>query len=150
FLFAVFAWLARYAWIRTRWPLGFILPVALGATEFAYPLLFQSYTGVALMPLRPVIQIADLGGPLALGMLVAAVNGAVADWLLWRSNRTGRIPVFSSASALLLLAAAFVYGSWRIAGVEKLERQAEQVVVGLAQPNVGEVELHYNPRASVR
>src|SRR5262249_15635486 len=76
--------------------------------------------------------------------------GAVADWLLWRSNRTGRIPVFSSASALLLLAAAFVYGSWRIAGVEKLERQAKQVAVGLAQPNVGEVELHYNPRASVR
>lgn len=150
FLFAIFAWLARYVWVRTRWSLALILPVALGASEFAYPLLFQSYTGVALMPLRPVIQIADLGGPLALSMLVAAVNGAVADWLLWRTSGIGKIPGLSSASALLVLVAAFVYGSWRIAWVENLERRAEHVAVGLAQPNVGEVELHYNPRASVR
>ena len=150
FLFAVFAWLARYAWVRTRWPLGLILPLAIGATEFVYPLLFQSYTGVALMPLLPVIQIADLGGPLALSMLVAAVNGALADLLLWRSGQTGKIPLFSSAGVLLVFVASFVYGSWRISGVEKLQQQAEHVAVGLAQPDVGEAELHYNPRASVR
>ena len=41
-----------------------LLPLALVATEFGYPLLFQSYTGVALMPVLPLVQIAEVGGTL--------------------------------------------------------------------------------------
>ncbi|HME90630.1 MAG TPA: hypothetical protein VKE49_04350, partial [Myxococcaceae bacterium] len=63
-LFGVFALLLRWSWLRTGWPLAVLLPIALAATEFLYPLLFQSYTGVAMMPLRPLVQVADLGGPL--------------------------------------------------------------------------------------
>jgi apolipoprotein N-acyltransferase len=149
-LFAVFAFLLRYGWLRTRWPLAGLLPVALGATEFVYPLLFQSYTGVSLMPLRQVIQIADLGGPLLLGMLVAMVNGAIADLLLSRTSPQGKLPVFSLASAGLALIAASVYGSWRISQLERAQREAPHLMVGLAQPNVGEAELHLSPQASVR
>lgn len=149
-LFAVFAFLLRYAWLRTRWPLALLLPAALGAAEFAYPLLFQSYTGVALMPLRQVIQIADLGGPLLLGMLVAMVNGAIADLLLSRIAPQRRLPGVSLASAALALIAAFVYGAWRISRLERSQRDAPHLMVGLAQPNVGEAELHLNPQASVR
>src|SRR5881409_1178371 len=51
------------------------LPIALVATEFGYPLLFQSYTGIALMPVLPLVQIAELGGVLILSALQAVVNG---------------------------------------------------------------------------
>src|SRR5260370_1054335 len=54
-LFGVFAFVLRWSWRRTRWPLVALLPLGLCATEFVYPLLFHIYTGVAMMPLRPVI-----------------------------------------------------------------------------------------------
>src|SRR5947207_584578 len=40
---------------------------------------FLGYTQHAVLPL---IQIADLGGVYAVSFVVAAVNGAVADWAL--------------------------------------------------------------------
>ncbi len=150
FLFAVFAFLLRYAWLRSGWRLALLLPVALGATEFAYPMLFQSYTGAALMPLRRLIQTADLGGPLLPSMLVALVNGAIADVLISQRAARRNFPAVSVASAALALAVAFGYGTWRISKTEKLQVAAPHVMVGIAQPNVGEVELHQNPQASVR
>src|SRR5262249_26079671 len=60
------------------------------------------------------------------------------------------IPLLSCAAALVFVAGAFIYGSWRVSAVEKLEQQAQRVKVGLAQPNVGEGGLHYSPRAPVR
>src|SRR5712671_1180482 len=77
-------WVGR----RTRWSAAALLPIALVATEFAYPLLFQSYTGVALMPVLPLVQMADLGGPLILSALQAVVNGALFDALeAWRFGK---------------------------------------------------------------
>src|SRR5215469_8876465 len=149
-LFAAFAWLVRYAWIRTGWPLALILPVALAATEFAYPLLFQSYTGVALMPLRPIIQIADLGGPLLLTALQAMVNGAAADILLWRARRASRIPVASMGATVVSIALCIGYGGWRLRQVAAREESSPHRRVGLSQPNAGEMELHANPQASVQ
>src|SRR5256885_12109911 len=81
-LLAVFSWVFRKAWIATGWPLAALLPLCLVATEFVYPLLFQSYTGVALMPALQLVQVADLGGVLLLSALQALGNGAIADALL--------------------------------------------------------------------
>jgi apolipoprotein N-acyltransferase len=150
FLFGVFALLLRWTWLRTGWPLVALTPVALCAAEFAYPLLFQSYTGVAMMPLRPIIQVADLGGPLLLTALQVMVNGAVADGLLWRAKRTSRSPIRSLIAAVLCVALCVGYGSWRLRHVEAREGSAPHLRVGLSQPNVGEVELHQNPQASVQ
>ena len=65
-LFGVMSLGLRWLRLRRRWPAAALLPVALVAAEFVYPLLFQSYTGVALMPVLPLVQIADLGGALLL------------------------------------------------------------------------------------
>jgi apolipoprotein N-acyltransferase len=150
FLFGVFACLLRWSWRRTGWPIAALLPVALCATEFAYPLLFQSYTGAALMPLRPIIQVADLGGPLLLTALQAAINGAAGDVLLWRAGRTSRSPLGSMLAASLAVALSAGYGAWRLKQVEAQEASAPHLRVGLSQPNVGEHELHENPQASVQ
>src|SRR6266852_5492713 len=64
-----------------------LLPLGQVACEFAFPLLFQSYTGVALMPVLALVQIADLGGVLLLSALQALVNGALFDaFLAWRTG----------------------------------------------------------------
>src|SRR5919109_506581 len=116
-LFGVFAWALRHAWIATRWPLAALLPLGLVATEFVYPLLFESYTGVALMPILPLVQVADLGGVLLLSAIDGAVNGALADVLLTRR------PWSVITTGLVVLAAA-TYGLWRIARVDAQEQSA--------------------------
>src|SRR5215468_1177151 len=87
-LFGVFALALRYLRLKTGWSMTAILPTTLVAAEHVFPLLFQSYTGVALMPVLPLVQIADLGGPLILTALQATVNGAFFDsWQAWRESR---------------------------------------------------------------
>ena len=81
-LFGVMSLALRLLWRRTGWRAAALLPVALAASEFVFPLLFQSYTGVALMPVLPLVQMADLGGPLLLSAFQALVNGALFDALL--------------------------------------------------------------------
>ena len=145
-LFGVFAAVFRVAWIRTRWPLVLLTPLALVATEFVYPLLFQSYTGAALMPLSPLMQVADLGGALLTSALVAVSCGAVADVILGSpARRAGAIVVTA-----VVFAAAGGYGRYRIADTERREREAPKRRTALAQPNIGEIELHRNPNASVK
>ena len=149
FLFGVCAFSLRWLWIRTGFRVAALLPLTLVATEFAYPLLFQSYTGVALMPVLPLVQIADLGGPLLLTALQAVVNGALFDALLaWRQGSPP--PRWALGASLISLAASGGYGFYRIVGLETEQKLAPAVRVGIAQPNVGELELHQNPTASVR
>jgi len=106
--------------------LAVLLPMALAAAEFLYPLLFQSYTGVAMMPLRPLIQVADLGGPLLLSALQATVNGALADSLLWQTRHAARSPSASLIGASIALA-AMVQG-----GLKRRPDPVAWVPVGLA------------------
>ena len=142
-LFGVMAWALRRAWTATRWPLAALLPLCLVATEFVYPLLFQSYTGIALIPLVPLVQVADVGGVLLLSALQGAVNGAIAD--VYFTRRAW--PVVGTA---LAVAAAFTYGLWRMGRIEDREQSAPTRRIGIAQPNVGEIALHRNPYASVQ
>lgn len=148
-LFGVFALVLRWAWLRSSWRIAALLPVALVATEFVYPLLFQSYTGVAMMPVLPLVQIADLGGALLLTALQALVNGAIFDHLLAAATRR-RAPLGAAIASIAALTLSASYGFFRIVRVEDKEQKAPQLRVGLAQPNVGETELHQNPYASVK
>src|SRR5438874_2148036 len=111
-----------------------------------WPLLFQSYTGVALMPVLPLVQVADLGGVLLLSALQGAVNGAIADVVLERRG-IRPWPLIGTAA---VIGAAFTYGFWRIPRIDARENAAPTQRVGLAQPNVGEIVLHRNPYASVQ
>jgi apolipoprotein N-acyltransferase len=148
-VFAVMS--AGLVWLRARTRFSFVavLPISLAAAEFSVPLLFQSYTGVALMPLLPLVQIADLGGPILLSALQAVINGALFDGLL-AYREAGPTPFRSMAASLILVLASGAYGLWRIARIDARQDRAPHLRIGLAQPNVGEIELHENPFASVR
>jgi apolipoprotein N-acyltransferase len=156
-LFGVLAVVLVQARKHTGWKLVALLPLSLCAVEWCYPLLFQSYTGVALLPLLPLVQVADLGGALLLSALQAVVNGALADALFARwapgggehRARTGlRLPGPATVAALCL-ALSFTYGTGRMLQISRREAQAPHLAVGLAQPNVGEVGLHDDPMTSV-
>jgi apolipoprotein N-acyltransferase len=147
-LFAVVSWAVVWLQRRTRWSYVALLPVSLVAAEFSIPLLFQSYTGVALMPVLPLVQIADLGGPVLLSALQAAVNGALFDGLVaWREGTP--TPYRAMTASLLAVVASGAYGFFRIVQMDHQQTRAPHVSIGLAQPNVGELELHENPYASV-
>ena len=159
FLFGVFAWVLQSARLKSRLPLALLLPLALCAVEWLYPLLFQSYTGVSLLPVAPLVQLADLGGVLLVSALQAVVNGALADLMLWldaklRGPRIGTPHIFHPllplVAAALSLGLSLGYGLLRIGQMEEQERAAVHQKIGLAQPDVGEVELHEHPMASVR
>src|SRR6266851_615223 len=122
-------WALRRTWTANRWPLAGLLALCLVATEFVYPLLFQSYTGVALMPVLPLVQVADLGGVLLLSALQASVNGALADLFLTRRAW----PVIGTA---LAVAATLTYGLWRMARIDAREQAAPMRRIGIAQSYV--------------
>jgi apolipoprotein N-acyltransferase len=155
FLFGVTAFVLRWAWLKTRWPLWALLPLALCAVEWLYPLLFQSYTGVALLPVLPLVQIADLGGVLLLSALQALVNGALADVLLAVTGTSTSAPLKRLAAGpifalVLSLAGSSSYGVYALLRQQSLEKAATKRITGIAQPDVGEVDLHTSPQASVR
>src|SRR5213082_3178141 len=114
-------WLVAWMGRRTHWPAAALLPIALVATEFGYPLLFQSYTGIALMPVLPLVQIAELGGTLILSALQAVVNGALFDALeAWRFGKPA--PVGAMMASLISLLGSATYGYVRLVRVEHVER----------------------------
>ncbi|MGZ6124161.1 MAG: hypothetical protein ACXWLR_04325, partial [Myxococcales bacterium] len=131
-LFGVMSFALVWVGRRTRWPAAALLPLSLVATEFAYPLLFQSYTGVALMPALPLAQIAELGGPLILSALQALVNGAVFDvFEAWRLGKPA--PSGAMTASLVALVGSGAFGLLRIVRVERAQAAAPKLSVGLAQ-----------------
>lgn len=131
-----------YLWLRAR---GTSIAVAglstLVATEWLYPKLFPVYLGNALTDLPILIQIADLGGPLLLSVLVGVVNLAVYDvfrwWLGCRSKPLGFL-----APAFAFLSLALVYGALRIHQVDARTLRAPTIEIGLVQANMGIFEKH--------
>jgi apolipoprotein N-acyltransferase len=117
------AWVAlEYA--RMHFPTGFPFLKPLGLYQMiGFGWYFLGYTQHDFLPL---IQIADVGGVYAVSFVVAAVNGAVADWSLrsevvrkWLKQSTpltvGVRPAIASSVAVMLLAgASVVYGFVRL------------------------------------
>jgi apolipoprotein N-acyltransferase len=121
----------------TGWPLAILLPIVWVASELA--LNYLSDLSFPWLPLGlsvahvPVLaQVADLSGVRGVSFWIAAVNGFVADAWLYRSNR--KAATVRIASALVVIAAVFAYGEWRIATI-KLSPIARITII---QPDIPE------------
>ncbi len=106
-------WLAVVARRRTVGPLT--VAAGWGACEFVrhhtalgIPWTFSGYSQV---PFGWIMQIADLGGPFLVGMLVAAVNAVVAG--VFCAELRGTRPVWQRLGVAALVAASLGYGAWR-------------------------------------
>ncbi len=140
-LFSVFGWLAWKLHRRSGLAIGWCAPLALIATEFVYPLLFQSYTANSQAWVPVLTQIADLGGVLALSGVIALVNGAVAQLILARIRQRA-VPRTLAVAALAALLFTLSYGVLRIQQIDARDAAADQLEVAIVQANVGAKDKH--------
>jgi apolipoprotein N-acyltransferase len=146
--FALFGWLAWKLRRKTGIAIGWIAPIALIATEFAYPLIFQSYTANSQAWVPALIQIVDLGGVLLLSGVIALVNGAVAEFAIARMQQ--RKPQLAlPIAAGVALAFTVSYGLIRMQQIDQRDAAATKLKVAIVQANVGAADKHENVRAGI-
>jgi apolipoprotein N-acyltransferase len=141
---AVFAWL--YGRARERgWPRGRVFLLAFGATEWAYPLLFPSPFGACAHRAPALLQLAEWGGPYAVGLLLAAPSLALAEAVLGRpAGGRPRAWVVLAGAAIVPLAA--LAGAVRMKAIDARASASPPVRVGLVQANVSPAN---SPRGSI-
>ncbi len=146
-LFALLGWL--YARGRDRgWPVGLVFSGAFIAAETAYPLLFPFTFGASMHDVYPIVQLAEIGGPILVALSVLAPNWALA--LVFEHRRVTRklgrklgfIGAFEEVGPkrwvplLLVPVVASVYGLVRIVQVDEAVHNAEKIRVGIVQANM--------------
>jgi len=131
-IFLVFLTALRVIRRRMSLPAGLVAPISLVAAELLVPVLFPFYLGFTQSWRPHVIQIADLGGPLAVTALLGMVNGAIYDLI---AERQRRLVSFSIAAAVLI--GALTYGHLRIRQIEARRAVAPKLRVGIVQSNIG-------------
>jgi apolipoprotein N-acyltransferase len=132
--FALFSWGVRRAADHTRRSMALLAPLVMVAIELLMPQMFPYYLAIAVAFVPPLIQVADLTGPLGVTALLVLFNGAVADVL--RDRRAWR----GLAVAGALLVADLGYGALRLHQADARRAAATKVRTGLVQANVGILE----------
>jgi apolipoprotein N-acyltransferase len=112
------------------------LSVAMPAFEHVFPVLFPYSLAYSQYRFLAITQIVELGGLLALTILLMGVNGAAYELLVARieRRRAGRARVAIPAVAFLL---CLGYGLLRIPAVDADLEEARELKVALIQTNVG-------------
>lgn len=134
------------------WGSGLIFSLAFIASETVYPLLFPFYFGATVHDVLPLVQVAELGGPITIALVLLSLN-----WLLARAisayllRKREAQPVSLSllvqdlsprlVGALLAVPVlACLYGWLRIHQIDQHVAQLEKFRVGMVQANMGLAE----------
>ncbi len=134
--FTVFAWAVRRLDDRFGMGVTFLAPIVYVACEMVVPYVFPWYLAITQAWVRPVIQIADLTGPLGVSFLLVLCNGAIYDaWASWRAKKT--LPLPRLAVAVGLIAMSLGYGLVRINQVTRARQAAPKLRIGVVQANIG-------------
>src|SRR5690606_26219969 len=77
---------ALMGWMYARaagrgWHHGLVMLGAFAVSELVWPVLFPWYFGASMHDTPIMMQTADLGGPILVGVVVLAVNVAIAELL---------------------------------------------------------------------
>ena len=122
--------------------------------ETFFPKLFHWYAGNAIYQVIPLIQIADIGGPIFLTTQILIVNYALFalfdSFILPRlqKDKTSFQSIFSIKKEALTTIAlgagflifSFVYGHFRLQEIEKYQQKAVYKNIGIVQGNLGNAE----------
>ncbi len=134
--FGLWGWWLALVRRRGPVPVTWVGPVLMVAVEMIIPFIFPWYLAITQAWVVPVIQVADLTGPVGVTFLLLLVNCAVFELLAaWKARR--RLPWKHAAGAAAVLAASLVYGQIRIHQVRKAMARAPKVKVGIVQANIG-------------
>ena len=139
----LFGWLAARGEQR-GWGRGLTLTLAFAASELVFPLLFPWFYGATVHQVPALIQVAELGGPIAVSLVLLAFNYALAELVLARlAKRAPNKRVLLVALAPVLAA---IYGFIRISMVDARSAAADKVEVGLVQANMSLMGKRKNKR----
>ena len=160
--------LALLGWLHGRatargWPAPIVFGAAFAASELAYPLLFPWYYAATVHNVPVLMQLADIGGPILVGLVLVTVNLAIAEPLRARlaASRGVSHPVNHERHSLAIdrrvvgagviaLVFALLYGTVRIAMTNGRIEKAEQARVGYVQGNMSLMGKRENPGEGLR
>ncbi|MEY2716243.1 MAG: hypothetical protein RIT24_2586 [Planctomycetota bacterium] len=122
---------------RPRWPFALSVPVALVAIEYLRGSLICSgyawfFTAHPLVEWTSVAQIASLGGGWMLTALAGLVGGAAVDSQIGAT----RVRWIAPSIAALLVCAAAVFGSTRVAAIDSASESAPRARLLVVQTNL--------------
>jgi apolipoprotein N-acyltransferase len=121
------------------WWRGPCFALAFAASELIYPLLFPWYFGAVVHQLPVLTQLAELGSPIAVGLVIALVNFTLAELLIAQIEHRPK-PWRLAALQAGLLAISAGYGVLRLGEIDRLVAQAPKGRVGVVQANMGLME----------
>jgi apolipoprotein N-acyltransferase len=165
--------LALMGWLYGRasargWPAALIFVGAFAASELLYPLLFPWYYAGTVHKVPVLMQLADIGGPILVGVMLVGVNIALAEPLRAKlvALRDGKVPASAGPTSeeraplalnraivgagVLSLVIALVYGTVRMAMIHRRVEAAESARVGYVQGNMGLMAKRENPGEGLR
>jgi apolipoprotein N-acyltransferase len=133
---------------ETRAPLPMVLlaPVVMVAFELLVPFIFPWYLAVVQAWVAPVIQVAELTGPLGVTAVIAAVNGGLYDAVTAAGTRRR---LACALAAVAVLGAALAGGWMRMSQIEARRQAAPVLRAGLVQSNQP-MERVADPQAELR
>jgi apolipoprotein N-acyltransferase len=139
----LFGWLAARGEKR-GWGRGVTLALAFAASELLFPLLFPWFYGATVHQIIPLLQLAELGGPIAISLVLLGFNYAVAELVLSRLERRPLRKLALACAAAPVISA--IYGLVRVPMVDARSAAADKVEVGLVQANMSLMGKRKNKR----
>jgi apolipoprotein N-acyltransferase len=115
-------------------PMALLAPLVMVTFELLVPFIFPWYLAITQAWVTPVIQIAELTGPLGVTALLLAINGAIYDVLTEKRRRRRLLPAAAAAATLV---AALGFGMIRMAQIDARRAEAPKIKVGVVQGNIG-------------
>ncbi len=135
---------ALFGWLYGRgagrgWPYALVACAAFVASELLYPVLFPWYFAATTHAVPVLMQVADIGGPILVGLVVLGANLALSELVLAMAERRrwARSLVMSGAGTL---AASILYGALRVHATDAKSAAAPEARVGVVQANMGLLE----------
>jgi apolipoprotein N-acyltransferase len=131
----------RLARRRARVRMAWLAPLAMVAVELLVPQIFPFYLAISQARVLPVIQIADLTGPMGITFVLVMASGALHD-----AARAGGLGAALGALGVpaAVVAGVLGYGGLRLHQIDARRRMAPHARVGLVQANVG-IEEKWDP-----
>jgi apolipoprotein N-acyltransferase len=132
--------IALFGWLHARaeqrgWPAIPLVLFAFAASELIYPLLFPWTYAATVHQVPALTQLAELGSPIAVALVLLCANLAIAEPILARlEGRAARWRICGILAAVPLL--AMLYGAIRIPQVDAAVAEAPKARVGLVQANM--------------
>ena len=135
---ALLGWLYGRATAR-GWPGPPVFAAAFVASELLYPLLFPWYYAATVHQIPALTQLAELAGPIGVGLVLVSANLALAELLAARAEKR-KSNVAPLAVGTVAVVFTCCYGVLRVSAVDAMVQAAPAATVGIVQANMGLME----------